>query len=110
MAVAAGKARTQLVIRVQWRNAKNALALDVLDLTMARAVASVTDGDVADAIASVDAVAEPCTEAAGQIISYSTELGRNVAFVGFGDEMIGIAKAAVDGVSVELNAQGAVAG
>jgi hypothetical protein len=113
VAAVAGKARTQLFIGGRWLNAKNALAFDVVDPSTARVIATLADGEVADAIAAVDAAAaaaEPCKEAADQVVSCSMELGGNAPFAVFDDVMVGIAKAAVDGVLEDLDAQGAVAG
>ncbi|RRH88240.1 NAD-dependent succinate-semialdehyde dehydrogenase [Mesorhizobium tamadayense] len=57
VAAVAGKARTQLFIGGRWLHAKNALAFDVVDPSTAQVIATVADGEVADAIAAVDAAA-----------------------------------------------------
>lgn len=53
----AGKVPMQLFIGGEWLSAKDARALDVVDPSTATVIAKVADGDVADAVAAVDAAA-----------------------------------------------------
>lgn len=53
----AGKVPTQLFIGGEWLKAKDARAFDVVDPSTATVIAKVADGDVADAVAAVDAAA-----------------------------------------------------